>query len=75
MGDLDNSYTGLRRRLRERLFAELEGTLNTNSAEEMTMVEQLFGEILADENVVLSRVERARLFEDVIRDMSGYNRK
>ncbi|MEP7284193.1 MAG: hypothetical protein ABI947_00335 [Chloroflexota bacterium] len=65
------SYNVLKKSIRDIMFIELEGTLNPNSPEEMIMVENLFGEILEEQNVVLSRVEKKRLFDDLVNDIAG----
>jgi pilus assembly protein CpaF len=70
-----NSYRNLRKRLRDTLLIELEGTLNTQSKDEMYMFEKLFGEVLAEERVVLSRTERLRLYDDVVADIVEASRR
>ncbi len=72
--DQSSRYAFLRSRLRDRLLVELEGTLDTNSAQEMTMFEELFGELLEEERVKLSRTEKARLFEDLVADIVDSSR-
>jgi hypothetical protein len=57
------------------LIAELEGSLNTESIEEMTMFEELFGELLAEEKVTLSRAERKRLFDTLLAEVAEITRR
>jgi pilus assembly protein CpaF len=66
-----SSYQGLKKQIRDIMYVELEGTLNPNSPEDMIMAEQLFGEVLAEENIVLSRAEKQRLFDDVVAELTG----
>ena len=72
---MEDPLRSLKNRLRDMLLAELEGTLNTESIEEMTMFEQLFGELLAEENVVLSRMERQRLYDTVLAEIVELTRR
>lgn len=68
-------FRTLKNRLRDMLLAELEGFLNTDSIEEMTMFEQLFGELLAEEKVTLSRIERQRLYDAVLAEIVELTRR
>lgn len=69
-----HSSDNLRKRVLDIMLIELEGTFNPGTPGEMVMVEQLFGEVLEQENIVLSRTEKARLFEDVLNELSAYRR-
>jgi hypothetical protein len=71
---IGSGHGSLRKQIRDILFIELEGTLNPNLPEDMLMAEQLFGEVLAEENIVLSRVEKQRLFDEIVADLSGQSR-
>src|SRR5438128_2309462 len=56
----------LKSRVQQRLIAELDPKLDLTKTDEVRRtVEEIFGQILEQENIVLSRVERARLFEAV----------
>lgn len=67
----DSSFHSLKKRLYERLIVELEGTLNVNSRDDMSMFESLFGELLSDERITLTRPERQRLFDQLVEEISG----
>ena len=72
----DNSkYRGLKQRLRDTMLIELEGTLDVDSPDEMTRFDQLLGELLAEQNVTLSRNERQKLFDDLLEEIINATRR
>src|SRR5437867_7800329 len=63
----------LKNRVQQRLIAELDPKLDLTKTDEVRRtVEDIFGQILEQENIVLSRVERARLFEAVAAEILGF---
>jgi pilus assembly protein CpaF len=69
----DNSVIELRQRVQQRLINELDPKLDlSNVARVRQQVEEIFNTILDNENIVLSRSERARLFESIAADILGF---
>ncbi len=69
----ENSVIELRQRVQQRLINELDPRLDlSNVARVRQQVEEIFNTILDSENIVLSRSERARLFESIAADILGF---
>ncbi len=69
----ENSIVELRQRVQQRLINELDPRLDlSNVARVRQQVEEIFNTILDSENIVLSRSERARLFEAIAADILGF---
>jgi pilus assembly protein CpaF len=69
----ENSIVELRQRVQQRLINELDPRLDlSNVARVRQQVEEIFNTILDSENIVLSRSERARLFESIAADILGF---
>src|SRR5690242_465484 len=63
----------LKNRVQQKLIAELDPKLDLTKTDEVRRnVEDIFGQILESENIILSRVERARLFEAVAAEILGF---
>jgi pilus assembly protein CpaF len=63
----------LKGRVQQRLIAELDPKLDLTKTDEVRRtVEDIFSQILEQENIILSRVERARLFEAVAAEILGF---
>ncbi|HEX5417475.1 MAG TPA: CpaF family protein [Chloroflexota bacterium] len=62
----------LKRRLQRRLVTELSPRGDTTGAQVRRRIEGLFEEMLEEEGVLLSRVERARLFEAITADILAF---
>src|SRR6266550_6773722 len=59
-----DNFTDLKNRVQHKLIAELDPKLDLTRTDEVRrQVEDIFNEILDHENIILSRVDRARLFE------------
>ncbi len=72
-GKPNQPYSVIRDRVQRRLLAELSPSVDTNNAVEVRRaLEQIFGEILMEEQIPLSRPERAELFEQIVADVLGY---
>jgi pilus assembly protein CpaF len=67
------SMIELKNRVQQKLIAELDPKLDLSKTDEVRRnVEDIFSQILESENIVLSRVERARLFEAVAAEILGF---
>ena len=63
----------LRDRVQRKLLAEADGDVNLSHLPQMRqMIETLFNQILAEENLLYSRAVRSQLLEWVIADILGY---
>ncbi|MCL4301681.1 MAG: response regulator [Anaerolineae bacterium] len=61
-----DAFDDLKERLQARLMAELDSAMNISRPEEVRQfIQERFDPILAQENIILSRSERKRLFEAV----------
>ncbi|HEX8230581.1 MAG TPA: CpaF family protein [Chloroflexia bacterium] len=68
-----NEFQDLKNRVQQKLIAELDPKLDLSKTEEVRrQVEDIFNEILDSENIILSRVDRARLFEAVAAEILGF---
>jgi len=68
-----DSYTELKNRIQERLIAELDPKGDLAESEELRQtIEEMYQSLLAEENIVLSRTERQRLFEQIVAEILGY---
>ena len=68
-----NEFVDLKNRVQQKLIAELDPKLDLSKTEEVRrQVEDIFNEILDSENIILSRVDRARLFEAVAAEILGF---
>jgi pilus assembly protein CpaF len=66
------SYFDLKTRVQNRLLAELDPSMDISRTDEVRRtIQTLFEQILAEENIVLSRPERARLFEQITAEILG----
>ena len=66
------TYFDLKTRVQNRLLTELDPTLDTTKIDEVRKtIQSLFEQILSEENIVLSRPERARLFEQISAEILG----
>lgn len=66
------TYFDLKTRVQNRLLAELDPTMDITKTEDVRKtIQSLFEQILGEENIVLSRPERARLFEQITAEILG----
>lgn len=66
------SYFDLKTRVQNKLLSELDPSMDITRTEEVRRtIQELFEQILAEENIVLSRPERARLFEQIAAEILG----
>jgi pilus assembly protein CpaF len=69
----DNNFTDIRSRVQNKLIGELDPKLDlSNAAKVRQQVEDIFNTILDSENIVLTRTERARMFESIAADILGF---
>jgi pilus assembly protein CpaF len=66
------TYFDLKTRVQNRLLAELDPSLDITKTDDVRKtIQSLFEQILGEENIVLSRPERARLFEQISAEILG----
>jgi len=66
------TYFDLKTRVQNRLLAELDPSMDISRLDEVRRtIQGLFEQILSEENIVLSRPERARLFEQIAAEILG----
>jgi pilus assembly protein CpaF len=71
-GPQAGSYFDLKTRVQNRLLAELDPSIDITKTEDVRKtIQSLFEQILSEENIVLSRPERARLFEQISAEILG----
>lgn len=68
-----DSYKDLKTRVQNKLLAEIDPSMDVaQSAEVRDTIQQLFDTILAEENLILSRAERRRLFDQIVAEILGF---
>jgi len=66
------NYNDLKVRIQNRLLAELDPNMDISKKDEVRrQIQDLFNAILAEENMLLSKSERERLFESIVADILG----
>src|SRR5215510_5495920 len=66
------SYFDLKTRVQNKLLSELDPSMDITRTDDVRKtIQELFEQILAEENIVLSRPERARLFEQIAAEILG----
>jgi pilus assembly protein CpaF len=69
----NDSFTDLKTRVQNRLIAELDPRMDLANAEEVRRtVEETFNKVLEQEQIILTRVERLRLFEAIAAEILGF---
>lgn len=67
------SYFDLKTRVQNKLLAEIDPSMDVSRTDEVRKtIQSLFEQILSEENIVLSRPERARLFEQIAAEILGF---
>lgn len=67
-----DTYQDLKTRVQNKLLSNLDTSMDvTKVAEVRRTIQELFEQILSEENIVLSRPERARLFEQIAAEILG----
>jgi pilus assembly protein CpaF len=68
-----DTYTDLKNRVQTRLLAELDPSMDVSRVNEVReTILELFEQVLAEENIILSRPERHRLFEQISAEILGF---
>ena len=70
--DTASNYQDLKVRVQNKLLAELDTSVDPHSPEVRATIEELFAAILAEENIVLTRGDRKRLFDAIVAEILGY---
>ena len=66
------SYFDLKTRVQNKLLAEIDPSMDVSRTDDVRRtIQGLFEQILTEENIVLSRPERARLFEQIAAEILG----
>lgn len=67
-----DAYIDLKTRVQNRLVAELDPSMDISRTDEVRQtIRQMYEAILQEESIVLSRVERERLFEQIVAEILG----
>ncbi len=73
VGAQKDTYADLKTRVQTRLLSELDPTMDITRVNEVrNTIQELFEQVLAEENIVLSRPERQRLFEQITAEILGF---
>ncbi|MFN2213184.1 MAG: CpaF family protein [Anaerolineales bacterium] len=73
IGGISGDVFQIRDRVQRKLLAETEGQINLEQQAQMrTLIENLFNQVLAEENLLYTRSNRAQLLDWVIADILGY---
>jgi pilus assembly protein CpaF len=68
-----DTYLDLKTRVQNRLFAELDPSMDVTAVTEVRQtILELFEQVLAEESTVLSRPEKHRLFEQIVAEIIGF---
>lgn len=72
-GDPRDAYRDLKSRIQSRLVAELESSEKLGQRQLVEQkIQELFDSLLAQENIILSRSERGRMFDLIVSEILGY---
>lgn len=72
VGSSRDAYMDLKTRIQNRLVAELDPAMDVSQTQEVReTIRQMYMSILDEERIVLSRVERERLFEQIVAEILG----
>jgi pilus assembly protein CpaF len=67
-----DAYHDIKGRVQNRLLAELDPKMDVSQTEDVrTTIEELFDAILSEENIILGRLERQRLFDQIVAEILG----
>lgn len=69
-----DQFKDLKERIQEKLLSELDPSMDTNkNADEVRRtIKDLFDQILGQENIILSRTERSKLYDQIVADILGF---
>jgi pilus assembly protein CpaF len=68
-----DTYLDLKTRVQNRLLSELDPNMDISRVHDVrATIQELFDQVLAEENIVLTRPERHRLFEQIAAEILGF---
>jgi len=67
-----DTYQDLKQRVQNKLISGLDPSMDVKTSDVRRTIQELFEQILNEENIVLSRPERARLFEQITAEILGF---
>jgi pilus assembly protein CpaF len=69
-----DQFKDLKERIQEKLLSELDPSMDAkkNADEVRRTIQDLFDQILSQENIILSRVERTKLYDQIVADILGF---
>ena len=68
-----DAFKDLKERIQDKLVAELDPAMDVSRTDEVRRtIQDMFEQILAQENIILSRSERERLFEGIVAEILGF---
>lgn len=68
-----DAYTDLKNRIQQKLIAELDPSMDvTKTSEVRSTIQEMFETMLLQEQIVLTRSEKKRLFEQIVAEILGY---
>lgn len=68
-----DAYTDLKNRIQQRLIAELDPSMDiTQGSEVRTTIQEMYETMLQEEQIVLTRTEKRKLFEQIVAEILGY---
>jgi pilus assembly protein CpaF len=68
-----DAFKDLKERIQDKLVAELDPTMDVSRTDEVRRtIQDMFEQILAQENIILSRSEREKLFEGIVAEILGF---
>jgi pilus assembly protein CpaF len=72
-GQTRDPFKDLKERIQDKLVAELDPTMDVSRTDEVRRtIQDMFEHILSQENIILSRAERERLFEGIVAEILGF---
>jgi pilus assembly protein CpaF len=72
-GQARDPFKELKERIQDKLVAELDPAMDVSRTDEVRRsIQDMFEHILAQENIILSRAERERLFEGIVAEILGF---
>ncbi len=68
-----DTFLDLKSRIHSKLIAELDPKMDVSKTDEMRQtIEEMYDTMLAQENLILGRADRQRLFEQIVAEILGY---
>ncbi len=68
-----DAFKDLKERIQDKLVAELDPAMDVSRTDEVRRtIQDMYEQILAQENIILSRAERERMFEAIVAEILGF---